>query len=753
MFGWNLKNLIKNKKKIILILCGIWLILIAIWTNPKQKSVGSIRILDRNNLQLYEKSGQFGFQEYVGIDHIPITFQQTVVLIEDKNYWSHCGIDLGSIFRAMGQNIKAKKIVSGASTIPQQVARFTIISPYKIPKIGILRKTREMLIALRISLVFSKDQILEQYLNSMYFGRQTYGVQSASKKYFGKDVSSISHSEMALLAGMISNPSNFDPIAQPDTAIERRNSTLSKMLDKSIISQEEFDRSINEPLPESVHQFDFIAPHFVQMVLNELSEILPDNKKSVVITTSLDSNWYKKIRQIAQRHIENLKDEHQLNNSAIVIIDNEKSELLSLMGSIDYFDSSIDGQSNMAIALRQPGSAMKPVTYASAFEKGIATTATAIDDLEKVFITGNGDGFIPRNYSGRYHGVVLAREALASSYNLPAVEMLNRVGINSFLELAHRMGISSMNDTDRYDLALTLGGGEVSLLELTNLYATFAKGGVYDQIKLINKIEINGEEIYVRPELERKRVLDEDVAWLITDILKDQKARMPTFGEKSSLLLTKPAAVKTGTTTDWHDNWTIGYTKDFTVGVWVGNANNQPMRDITGVTGAGPIWHDIFEELLKFEEYSKFVSPPNISQVKVCAWDGLLPTDFCEERYEESFIQGTEPSIYTQLTTRPAGNQSVTNQTIMIVSPRHGAKYEIGALEEEEIIFELSYGSSAKKDEINWFLDDKRLDCNQICGWKPTLGKHKLYAEINSESGKIKTSEAVFEVIGYKEGW
>lgn len=440
-----------------------------------------------------------------------------------------------------------------------------------------------------------------------------------------------------------------------------------------------------------------------------------------------------------------------MTNAAVVILENSSGKILSLLGSVDYFDDSIQGKNNMATAIRQPGSSIKPVTYAAAFRKGIATPATPIDDVPKVYFTKKGEGFLPHNYDGIYRGRVLAREALASSYNLPAVEMLDRVGIDEFLNLSYQMGITSMKETENYDLALTLGGGSVSLQELTNLYATFAREGKWIPTRLISKvIGDNGKVLYESTTVEPKRVLDAKVAWLITDILSDKKARIPTFGEKNALVLTKPAAVKTGTTTDWHDNWTIGYTPDYTVGVWVGNSDNHPMKQISGVTGAAPIWNQIFEELLKFNDSSKFVRPDGISEAEICAWDGLLANDFCTERYKEVFIEGTEPKEVSALRQKPNFAQGV----VQIISPRQGATFEKGVAKDEAIIFEISHVPNL--ESLEWELDGNKIACRKVtqftCAWTPTVGEHEVKAIAINENGEMPLTPVNFKVLEYKEG-
>ncbi|KKQ97284.1 MAG: hypothetical protein UT24_C0002G0033 [Candidatus Woesebacteria bacterium GW2011_GWB1_39_12] len=748
--------LFENRKKVFVLSLLALAISLFFWTDPSPKVKGTIKVYDRNEVLIYESSTGVGHQEFVSIDEVPQELKDAVVLTEDERFWYHAGIDPKAITRAIFQNIQEGKIVSGASTIPQQVTRFSVISPQKPAKISLARKLRESLMAIRLSYTTSKEKILERYLNTMHFGRDIYGVGAASRVYFGKDVESLSLAQSALLAGMIANPSRYDPIGNSESASERRNKILGEMYDEKLIDSERYQRAKEESLPSSTSELRVTAPHAVEMVLDELKRMDIKSGSGISVYTTIDSGWYELVRNIARGQIERLKFEHDLTNAAVVIIENKTGNILVLLGSIDYFDEEIQGQNNMAQALRQPGSAMKPVNYAAAFEKGIATPATPIEDLPKVYLTKRGEGFLPHNYDGRYRGIVLVREALASSYNLPAVEMLSQVGIESFLELAHKMGITSMQRVSEYDLALTLGGGEVSLLELTNLYATFARKGFFIPTRLITKIVTDGGKVLYEPELSvPESVLDEKAAFLITDILKDKKARIPTFGEKNQLVLSFDAAVKTGTTTDWHDNWTVGYTPDYTVGVWVGNADNYPMREISGVTGAAPIWNQIFEEIIKFEGSSDFVRPEGIVEVEICSWDGLLPTDSCNERYLERFVAGSEPKAHTALTQEP---DFFEDSPVRIVSPVVNAVYEVGAKADEKIVFELA----PKKELINvsWELDDKSLslkDCGGFvtsCHWTPMVGKHILKASVETQNeGRVGLAPVPFEVLEYKKGW
>ncbi len=735
-------------KKLSFIITAILLSFFWFWTNPTPKDQGTIKVFDKNGQLLHQFSEDFGYQQSAPLRDLPQNLQDAVIVTEDQRFWFHPGIDPLAIFRALYTNLKKGEIFSGASTIPQQLVRFTVIHPNQPAKFNLIRKIRESLMAIRLTLTTKKSKVLEMYLNRMHFGRQTYGVKAASQIYFGKPVNQISLSEAALLAALISNPTAFDPLEHPENATTRRNQVLKHLFAAHKITAETYQRAQSEPLPEEINQPEFIAPHAVYQSFQEAKKLIKNLSQDIEIYTTLDANWYSTVKQIANTKIAGLKDEHDVTNAAVVIIQNDTGEILTLLGSLNYFDAEIGGQNDMSLALRQPGSALKPITYAAAFEKGIATPATLIEDIQKTYLTKTGEGFIPHNYDGRYRGPVLVREALASSYNLPAVEMLDRVGIDNFLSLAHRLGITSMQQTDRYDLALTLGGGEINLLELTNAYASLARDGHWLPTNLIKNIKRNGVAIYQQPQPTPTSVLDPKVAWLITDILSDSKARIPTFGEKNSLVLSNKAAVKTGTTTDWHDNWTIGYTKDYTVGVWIGNADNHPMKNITGVTGAAPIWHDIFEQLLTFNEYTPFTQPEGIVTEEVCSWDGLLPNSDCNEKYLEVFISGSEPNTTTILTKKTASG----DPAITILSPKAKAIYEIGSLPGQKLSLEIT--PSEKISAITWTVDGQKLPAQNCpaklsCSWQPTFGPHVLNALVVTSDSTFNLGPVPFSVVEY----
>ncbi len=418
------------------------------------------------------------------------------------------------------------------------------------------------------------------------------------------------------------------------------------------------------------------APHFVLMVRALLDGILtPEQIYSsggLVVQTSLDLDWQHKAENAVARQIENLKRSpdglgHNVHNAALVALDPATGEILAMVGNTDYFDEQHNGAINMALAPRQPGSALKPLVYALAFDPTQPapwTAATLIWDVRTAFVTHDGRAYQPENYDLKEHGPVLARQALASSLNIPAVKTLDHIGLTNLFSLAQKLGITTLHDPENYDLSLALGGGAVRLLDLTAAYGVFANGGLRVQPVAIQSIRtLDGEPVYVAPRAQQPRVIDERVAWLISDILSDNQARLLGFGPTSALLLDRPAAVKTGTTTNFHDNWTVGYTPELVVGVWAGNASYEPMREVDGLSGAAPIWHQFIRSVLTGQPETPFQRPPGMTQVEVCALSGLLPSQACPYRRLEWFIDGTQPSqtdkFYKQVQVDPASGQLI----------------------------------------------------------------------------------------------
>lgn len=616
----------------------------------------SVRITDRHGRLLYEMlPSEGGRHAPLPLEQMPLALRQATVATEDRNFYQNPGIEPLGMLRALWINLRGGETLSGGSTITQQVVRNLLLDPQER---SLRRKLREMLLAWQLTRRLGKDQILELYLNQTYYGGLAYGAEAAARTFFGKPAVELDLAECALLAGLPQAPALYNPFIDLEAARRRQGVVLDLMLKAGSISAEQRDLAALEPLVLSSNPYPMQAPHFVLMVRSQVDALFTPAQVrefgGLVVTTTLDANFQQAAEkavadQLARlRSLEALEGAHNVHNAALAALDPHSGAILALVGSPDYSDAEHAGALNMALAPRQPGSALKPLIYAAAFDPARSQPATAASlllDVRTNFVTHDNQPYSPVNYDGQEHGPVLVREALASSLNIPAVRMLDRIGLPALFQFAAKLGISSLGDAEHTDLSLALGGGEVSLLELTAAYAAFASGGYrIDPFAIQQVATLSGEVVYRAPEPPRERVLDERVAWLISDILSDDDARLMGFQRNSVLRLDRPAAVKTGTTTDFHDNWTVGYTPGLVVGAWAGNATHEAMRDISGLTGAAPIWAQAMRSMLAGAPEEEFTRPPGLVQVEVCALSGLLPTPDCPYRKLEWFIEGTQPT-------------------------------------------------------------------------------------------------------------
>ncbi|MCJ7736208.1 MAG: transglycosylase domain-containing protein, partial [Anaerolineae bacterium] len=515
----------------------------------------------------------------IALDKIPSACINATVAVEDANFYQHRGVDFAALARAIWINVQGGEILSGGSTITQQLARNLLLSPEERTQVTLRRKIREMVLAWRLTTTYSKDDILTLYVNESNYGNLAYGIQAAAQSYFAKNASDMDLAECALLAGLPQAPAYYNPLENPVAAHERQRTVLDLMVKQGMITPEEADLAAIEELGFASTPFPIEAPHFVMLVRQQLEREFGREAiytLGLQATTTLDLDAQHAAEQAVQRRLAQLAETrrgltpHNVNNAAIVVLDPNTGEVLALVGSPDYFDPRIDGAVNAAVTLRQPGSAIKPITYAAAFDPTQPeplTAATMMVDVRTSFVTREGDPYVPRNYDRQWHGPVLLRQALASSYNLIATKVLDHVGIETMTGLARSMGITTFDDADRIGLAITLGGSEVRLLELTSAYGAFANGGMQVEPMMISRVaDVDGHVLKAWDGGPGARVMDERTAYLISDILSDNMARAPAFGEGSALRLSRPSAAKTGTTTDWRDNWTIGYTPDLVVG-------------------------------------------------------------------------------------------------------------------------------------------------------------------------------------------
>ncbi|MFN8445855.1 MAG: transglycosylase domain-containing protein [Caldilineaceae bacterium] len=634
------------------------------------------QILDRNGRLLYEViDPDAGKQVNLDLTNFPKACIDATLATEDKRFFLHPGVDPVAIARALIQNWRGREVVSGGSTLTQQLARNLFLSPEERYTQSLSRKIREGWLAWRLERVYTKEQVLALYLNQTYYGNFAFGLEAAAQVFFAKPAAQLSRAECTLLAGLVQYPTGYNPLLEPETAKARQLTVLRLMREADFITQAESDEIAAEPLRYKSKLFDIEAPHFVMYVQDLLlQQVGADRLRQggLHVVTTLDLDLQHKAEQSVRYRLDLLNcrkpglcnastdPNRRVDNAAVVVLDARTGEILAMVGSPDYFDQHIQGNVNAALSLRQPGSAIKPLTYAVALDPqwnqrlGLSplTPATIIPDLETTFYVKDENGgnvpYQPVNYDRQYHGPVSIRSALANSYNIPAVKTLDRIGVASLQQLAADAGISTFGGD--FGLALTLGGGEVKLLELTAAYGIFQQGKRLEP-RAIEEIGGWGDEEKVQspylPTSPSPQFISPQTAYLLTDMLSDNVARIPSFGENSVLHLPFPAAAKTGTTTDYRDNWTVGYSTERIVGVWVGNADNTAMLDISGVDGAGPIWHDVMlaaHPNFQIQPPRPFNRPDGIVDVTICAASGMLPSPACPRTITEHFIRGTEPT-------------------------------------------------------------------------------------------------------------
>jgi penicillin-binding protein 1C len=651
----------------ILTLCGVVFVAIYFWLFHGLPPISALedglalpstRIFDRSGKLLYEiLPPEQGRNTVVALEDIPQHCRNAVIATEDANFYAHPGVDVVGVMRALWINLQGGEVLAGGSTITQQVARTLLFDPQQRAERTLQRKLKEMILALRLQAEYSKDEVLALYLNQVYFGNLAYGIEGAARAYFGKGAGDLSLAECALLAGVIQNAALYDPLSNLSNAEDRQAVVLDLMAQNGFLTTAEAEIAKNDELQFAAVPFPIEAPHFVMAVWKQLERDYPLYREGLDVVTTVNLDWQKTAQTVVQQQLNYLNNptnnqrvSANANNAALVAIDPFTGQILTMLGSPDYFDERIDGAVNATLALRQPGSTLKPFTYAAAMNPLRAkpwTAATLVLDVRTAFVTRKLESYIPSNYGFKEHGPVLAREALASSYNIPAVVALEDVGIEKMIELAANAGLETLIDNTEVDLSVTLGGGEVRLLDLTQAYSIFPNGGYRIEPAFILSVQNRktGEYLYQwQPPLPTTRVIDERVAFIISDILSDSSARSGEFGRVSALDLARPAAAKTGTTTDFRDNWTVGYTPTLVVGVWVGNADNLPMVDVTGVSGAAPIWNEFMRRVLTGQPEIEFDVPEGLHRIEICALSGLLPTPACTLRREEWFIPGTEPT-------------------------------------------------------------------------------------------------------------
>ena len=704
----------------------------------------STRIYDRHGRLLYELTpdNRPGRQRSLSLEEIPPFCLMGVVATEDTHFYEHGGIDWRGVLRAGWSIIRQSDAPVGGSTLTQQVARMLLLYPHESAPRTLRRKLQEMVLAVQLEQRYTKEEILALWLNQANFGNLAYGIEAASYAYFAKPAQQLSLAECALLVGIPQAPAYYNPLLATEATRQRQAVVLGLMVEHGAISTEQAQQAQQDALQFASVPYPIHAPHAVLMVWDWVLQFYPDAlyTQGLEITTTLDLDWQNATQGIVQRQLAQLNhpsDPYAVpahaTNGAVVVMNPQDGTVRVLLGSADYFDASISGAINLATALRQPGSTLKPFTYALTFDPTRPPAwnpATLLMDVETAFVTRKQESYVPRNIDLQEHGAVSIRTALASSYNIPAVLALEQVGVPALQTLMAQLGVDSLQNLPNLDLSITLGGGAVRLLDLTSAYGALANGGNYTPSQLIERVETtHGEVLYTRPTPTPRRVLDERVAFLISDILSDDRARTPGMGAHSVLNIGRVAAAKTGTTTALHDNWVMGYTPDWAVGVWVGNADHSPMVNVTGLSGAGPIWHAVMRSVVDHPTESNFVVPSGVVQHTICSETGLLAQGDCSPTRREWFL-AEEPPTEAHLA------------PIRFDTPYPFAIYDLSAtlpLASQRVPFALQLPREAQS--VVYVLNGQAYPAgdDHVLWWQLVVGEYSLSATVTFTDGEQVT--------------
>jgi 1A family penicillin-binding protein len=626
------------------VLVGIMLIPVVTYAYFANDLKTKEAVMNRNNtgVVLLDRKDRPFFTFYqaknktnVPLQEIPLHVRQAVIAMEDKDFYQHPGFSFTGILRSLIADIRERDMAYGGSTITQQLIKSSMLSPEK----SVVRKIKEIVLAQEIERRYTKDEILEMYLNSVYFGEGAFGIEEAAQRYFSKHAKQLTVAEASLLAGILPSPSVLSPLSGGlKEAKIRQELVIDRMMSEKYLTPEQaaITKKTQLTFTPSGQNINNYAPHFALMVRDELIKKYGEeqiSRSGFKVKTSLDLDWQKQAEAEVRRQVQALSYQN-VTNGAVVVSDPKTGEIRALVGSRDWFNDTY-GKYNIATAERQPGSAMKPLIYAAAFEKRLITPATLLRD-DKTTFQGN---YAPQNYDKKFRGRVTARRALANSLNVPAVDVMARVGLDDAMEMTKRLGITTLKDPSQYGLSFVLGTATLRLVELTNAYATFANEGERNQITTILAIRDKaGNTIYTyKPN--PQRVLEREVAFLVSSILSDNNARSEIFG--STLTISRPAAVKTGTTENYKDAWTVGYTPDIAIGVWVGNNDGQVMSQVAGSLGAAPIWRNLMEQFSKGTVVKNFAPPAGIVTVAGCAPRVNASEKNPSYTYNEYVISGT----------------------------------------------------------------------------------------------------------------
>jgi penicillin-binding protein 1C len=725
-------------------------------------------VLDAHGTVL-QRDARAGLRIPVTLDQVAPIMVRATIAAEDQRFDEHPGVDPIAVGRAI-VNMPSQR--SGASTITQQLARRLYLRDESGPPL--LRKAREAVIAFQLEAHRSKDEILTAYLNEIYYGRGAYGVEAAARVYFGVSAGNLNLSQAAYLAGLPQLPSVYDPEDNPGPALARRQYVLDRLVDDGDVTRDQ----ANEAGADDIHLLPqlppVVGPHFVQYAMEELRRVRPDlaDRPGLVIETTLDAGLQQETERVVKLRLDDLRDRN-VTDAAVVVLDPASGRIVTMVGSADFSDQAHGGQLNMAVEPRQPGSALKPFLYAAAFEHGF-TPATPLLDVPTTFETPQGP-YAPLDYDRQFHGIVSVREALASSFNVPAVRTLDQLGIDTFLEMAHRVGLRTLTDAETYGLSLVLGGGDVRLIDLTGAYGAIATEGQLVEPYAVARVrDTTGRVLYEHPAREPQRVLSDQDAYLLADILSDRDARIPGFGQVTPLDVPFRAGVKTGTTTGFKDNWTVGFTPGLAVGVWVGNADASPMEDVSGVAGAGPIWRDVMMAAVGNTDPGWLQRPAGIVDETVCAPTGLLPGPDCPSPVRELFVSGTQPGSVERYYSRdPSGQvrvnppaearawaidsglalagpeESSADAAVRVVQPGPGSVFFVSPeLKSQELVLRASIppGAGDVEFRVDGRVVGRSPGPDPWLTWRLDPGQHRLEVVARLRDGTEAIATSTYEV-------
>ena len=733
--------------------------------------VAGTLIVDRHGVALLRDASE-GTRIPVTLDQIaPLAIQATIAA-EDQRFWNHPGVDPLAVARSLANGATTWSRPRGASTLTQQLARRVYLGGDDAP--ALLRKAREALIALQLEARHPKHELLEAYLNHVYYGRGAYGIEAAARRYFGVSARHLDLAQASYLAGLPQLPAVYGDEQAPQGALERQRYVLDRLAATGSITREQADEAATLPLAIAPKAEPPLAPHFTAMVLDELAAVRPDlaGRAGLVIETTLDATLQRTATRSLRVRLGRVAD-RGATNGAVVVVDTADGAVLVLVGSADFADEAA-GQVNMALAPRQPGSAMKPLLYAAAFERGY-TAASMLLDIPTSFQTPIGV-YTPENFDHRNRGPVPLRTALASSLNVPAVRTLADIGPATLVGMAQRAGLSDIASPEPYGLSLALGSAEVPLLRLTAAYGAIANSGRLAETHTLTRVRdgATGEVLYEREQPALSRVMSPEHAFLLADILSDPIAREPGFGPGSLLETPFPAAVKTGTTFEYRDNWAVGFTPERAVGVWVGNADASSTAALSGLAGAAPVWRDVIGEATLGRPVLTFEPPPSMVTVTVCAPTGLLPGPHCPSPVSEWFAAGTEPeaiethyvlgadgalAVHLPAEARPWAARvgvrlaEVTEDgsvaRVSIVQPAEGAVLYIAPeLDQQQALLRAAAPAGVERIEfrVDGIVVGSATGADAYVVWPMTVGMHTVEVVATFAGGAQAAATARYEV-------